>query len=207
MDHFGYTKRTGDRGRNRSHPTEGWAPTWPERRKNQRPRLPEGMLPSPDEKLGRSSGVSKLVSEDRRNGSVMPWRGGWIYRSPSRPSASAASAQTSPSPIAMRATIAYIESRCQISTRTQPDTDEHSSPRPATPPESGPPGIRGVARLPNCPGSNALQPTAIEALLRPSGSSSSGRWRSPVRLWDVVGSLGISPLFPCLTLHETGSSM
>ena len=25
VDHFGYTKRTGDRGRDRSHPTEGWA--------------------------------------------------------------------------------------------------------------------------------------------------------------------------------------
>ena len=25
MDHFGYTKRTGDRGRDRSHPTEGSA--------------------------------------------------------------------------------------------------------------------------------------------------------------------------------------
>ena len=145
--------------------------------------------------------LPELVSEDRRNGSVMPWRGGWIYRSPSRPSASAASAQTSPSPIAMRATIAHIESRCQISTRTQPDTDEHFlPPRPATPPESGPPGIRGVARLPNCPGSNALQPTAIEALLRPSGEQLERALAEP---GPAVGRGWISWNLPSLPVLDT----
>ena len=53
--------------------------------------------------------------------------------------------------------------------------------------------IRGVPRLPNCPGSNALRSTVIEAFLRPSGRSSIGRWRSPIRLWDVVDLLE-SPL-------------
>ena len=88
--------------------------------------------------------LPELVSEGRRNGSVMPCRGRWIYRNPSRPSASA-SAQTSPSPIAMRSTIAHIELRCQIPTRTQPGADEDpNTPPPTTGRPSENPG-------PTCP--------------------------------------------------------
>ena len=39
----------------------------PERRENQRPRLPEGMPPSSDEKLGRSSGALVMANRIRKS--------------------------------------------------------------------------------------------------------------------------------------------
>ena len=42
---------------------------------------------------------------------------------------------------------------------------------------------------------------------RLSGSSSSVRWRSRIRLWDLAGTLGTSPFCPLLTPHKAGSSI
>ncbi len=56
----------------------------------------------------------------------------------------------------------------------------------------------------------AFRPIATEATLwfkRSSRSGSRIRWRSPIRLSYVAGTLGTSPLCPLLTPHEAGSSM
>ena len=72
----------------------------------------------------------------------------------------------------MRATIAHFESRCQISTRTQPDTDEHSSP---------PPGDSAGERASGDPGSGSV--TELSRIERTSTDRDRG---STQALWEQL---------------------